>query len=98
LPPSVQQLAQSLPPQLTQVLPPQLTSVLPPQVTQVLSNHPAYSDIPFETPLHQVVTAVSNSAPVVEPLAPQMATLEVSAEQVEAIQAFLATKKTAPAS
>jgi hypothetical protein len=105
LPPSVQQLAQTLPPQLTSVLPPQLTSVLPPQltqvlppqltqVTQVLSNHPAYSDIPFETPvLHQVVTAVSNSAPVAEPLAPQMATLEVSAEQVEAIQAFLANKK-----
>jgi len=102
LPPSVQQLAQTLPPQLTQVLPPQLTSVLPPQltqVTQVLNNHPAYSDIPFETPvLQQVVTAVSNSAPVVEPLAPQMATLEVSAEQVEAIQAFLASKKLTSAS
>jgi len=108
LPPSVQQLAHALPPQLTQILPPQLTQVLPPQLsqvlpaqlTQVLSSHPAYSDVPFETPiLHQVVTAVSNSAPTaVEPLAPQMATLEVSAEQVEAIQAFLASKKTNPAS
>lgn len=102
LPPSVQQLAHALPPQLTQVLPPQLTSVLPPQLSQVLpaqlthvlSNHPAYSDVPFEAPptLHQVVTAVSNSAPVAEPLAPQTATLEVSAEHVEAIQAFLASK------
>jgi len=108
LPPSVQQVAQSLPPQLTQILPPQLTSIVPPQLTQVLpaqltqvlNNHPAYSDVPFETPvLHQVVTAVSNSASTaVEPLAPQMATLEVSAEQVEAIQAFLASKKTVSAS
>lgn len=87
LPPSVQQLASALPPQLS--------SVVPPQLSQVLSNHPAYSDAPFETPvLHQVVTAVSNSAPIVEPLAPQMATLEVSAEQVDAIKAFLASKKT----
>ena len=86
LPPSVQQLASALPPQLS--------SVVPSQLSQVLSNHPAYSDAPFETPvLHQVVTAVSNSAPTVEPLAPQMATLEVSAEQVDAIKAFLASKK-----
>jgi len=89
LPPSVQQLAHAVPPQLTQVLPAQLT--------QVLSTHPAYSDAPFETPvLQQVVTAVSNSAPVAEPLAPQTATLEVSAEHVHAIQAFLASKGAAP--
>jgi len=102
LPPSVQQLAHAVPPQLAQVLLPQLTSGVPPQLSQILpaqlTHHPAYSDAPFEASptLHQVVTAVSNSAPVAEPLAPQMATLEVSAEQVEAIQAFLASKGAAP--
>jgi hypothetical protein len=98
LPPSVQQLVtNALPPvvqQLTQALPPSLQAALPPSV-QELAAHPAYSDAPFESPAHtlqHVVQVVSQNAPAVLPLVPQTATLEVSAEQVAAIQAFLASK------
>jgi hypothetical protein len=97
--PLVQQLTHGVPPsvqKLTQALPPSVQ-----HVTQSLSVHPAYSDVPFETPalpqtLQHVVQAVSQNAPAAEPLAPQTATLEVSAEHLEAIQAFLASKGTPP--
>jgi len=104
LPPVVQQVVQSLPPvvqQVVQSLPPvvqQVVQSLPPSVQQVaqsLSAHPAYSDAPFESPvssLQHVVSVVSQNAPAALPLAPQTATLEVSAEQVEAIKTFLASK------
>jgi len=108
LPPSVQQLVQSLPPvvqQLTQGVPPSIQQVmqsLPPSVQQVaqsLSAHPAYSDAPFESvpqTLQQVVSVVSQNAPAVEPLAPQTATVELSAEHLEAFKAFLAAKTVPP--
>jgi len=104
--PSVEQVVQSLPPvvqQLTHALPPsvqQLTQSLPPSVQQLthsLSAHPAYSDAPFESvpqTLQQVVSVVSQNAPAVEPLAPQTATVELSAEHLEAFKAFLASKST----
>lgn len=86
VPPSVQQVVQSLPP-----------SVLPPVLQEAARSltHPAYSDAPFESPvssLQHVVAVVSQTAPAAAPLAAQTATLEVSAEHVAAIQAFLASK------
>jgi len=81
-------------------LPSRLTSSLglspqsfPPQLTSI-SQHPAYSSTPFEPPtdLHSVVTAVNQFASPVEPLVSQTATIEVSAEHVQAIQAYLASK------
>jgi hypothetical protein len=100
VPPSMEQVVQSLPPsvqQIVQSLPPSV----PPSVqqgTQSLSAHPAYSDVPFETPpaLQQVIEVASQGPSVAEPLAPQTATVELSAEQMEAFKTFLAAKTVIP--
>ena len=86
-------------------LPSRLTSSLglspqsfPPQATSI-SHHPAYSSTPFEPPtdLHSVVSAVNQVASPVEPLVSQTATIEVSAEHIDAIQAYLASRGAPPA-